>query len=59
MVKPRIIKQLLTDKDKIVEISIKDIVKKIGDSGYVALPRELINKYVEIHLKVLSDRKGK
>ena len=35
----------------------KDVVKKIGRSGYVALPNELVNKYVEIEVKVLKVKK--
>jgi len=50
---PRIILKIETNEDKIIGISIKDLVKKVGDSGYVALPKELINKYVQINLKVL------
>lgn len=54
MHKPRIILKIETEDDKIIGISIKDLVKKVGDSGYVALPRELINKYVQINLEVLN-----
>ena len=54
MVKPRIILKIETVNDKIIGISIKDLVKKVGDSGYIALPRELIGKYAEINLEVLN-----
>ena len=52
--KPRIIVNLLRDENKISEIIIKDIVKKVGDSGYVALPSELIGDYVQIKIEVLK-----
>lgn len=51
----RIKVKLLTKKNgEIKSIVIKDVVKKIGRSGYVALPIELVNKYVEIEVKVLK-----
>lgn len=56
MVKPRIITKIITSKEKIEEICIKDTVKKIGRSGYVALPKELVSKYVEIKLKVVKKK---
>jgi len=59
MIKPRIILKIETENDKIIGISIKDLVKKVGDSGYVALPRELINKYVQLTLEVLNWKKQK
>ena len=59
MIKPRIILKIETEDDKIIGISIKDLVKKVGDSGYVALPRELINKYVQLTLEVLNWKKQK
>lgn len=52
--KPRIIVSLITKEDKIAEAVIKDIVKKVGDSGYVSLPKELIGKYVKIIIVVLK-----
>ncbi|HEY0089711.1 MAG TPA: DUF2080 family transposase-associated protein [Candidatus Lokiarchaeia archaeon] len=49
--KPRIISLKRNIKtDKIEELIIKDIVKKIGRSGYIALPKELIGKYVQIEV---------
>ena len=44
---------MLTKKDKIVSMIIKDVVKQIGRSGYVALPQELVGKYVEINVGVI------
>ena len=52
--KPRIILSLSRENDKIIKLSIKDIVKKLSRSGYVALPKELIGKYVNINLEVLK-----
>lgn len=46
--KPRIIYKMVRDKDEIVELLIKDKVKKLGGTGYVAIPRSLIGKYVMI-----------
>jgi len=54
MIKPRIQMKLLTDNDKITSVCIKDTVKKIGRSGYVALPKALVGKYVIINVKVLK-----
>lgn len=54
MKKPRIISIKRNDDDEITKLIIKDVVKKLGDSGYVAIPRELKNKYVEIKLRVLE-----
>ena len=50
--KPRIILSLSRENDKIIKLSIKDIVKKLSRSGYVALPKELIGKYVELKIEV-------
>lgn len=52
-------KQILTklirnDDESIQEIIIKGNVKKLGDSGYIAIPRELIGKFVELKLRILK-----
>ena len=54
MKQPRIIHKLIRDKNKIVEMVIKDTVKAIGDSGFVSFPKELVGKYVEIKIKLLN-----
>lgn len=55
MKKPRIVRKIIrSDNDELIEINIKSIVKKVGESGYIALPNELIGKYVEINLRVLE-----
>lgn len=54
MIKPRIQVNLSTKDDKITSVIIKDVVKKLGRSGYVALPKALIGKYVEIKVEVLK-----
>lgn len=51
--KPRIVVHLETEDEKIIKIEIKDIVKKVGNSGYIAMPRELIGKYVKIEVEIL------
>lgn len=56
MIKPRIVTKLITSNDKIEEMVIKDSVKKIGRSGYVALPKQLVGKYVEIKLKIVKKK---
>ena len=33
---------------------IKDIIKKVGDSGYIAVPKELVGIYAKISLEVLE-----
>ena len=57
MNKPRITSFIRNNEDEITKGSIKDTVKRLGDSGYVALPKELIKRYVEIKLRVLEDEK--
>ena len=49
--KPRIITSLIKQEDEIVELVIKDVVKPIGRTGYVSVPKELIGKYVTIIYK--------
>jgi putative transposon-encoded protein len=49
--KPTITRKLIQG-DKIIEMEIKRKVGKLGlRSGYVALPKELIGKYVTINYK--------
>lgn len=53
MNKPRIIRKILrNDNDKLIEVEIKDTVKKLGRSGYISLPKELIGKYVNLRIKI-------
>ena len=52
--KPRILVKHLTDKDKITNLVLKDTVGKLSRSGYIAFPKELIGKYVEVTLKVIK-----
>lgn len=57
MNKPEIIKTLLKSDDEIVEMEIQKIVKKLGDSGYVSVPKELIGEYITISYKKEGDKK--
>jgi len=55
MDKPRIITKINRDnKDKISKIIIKDVAKKVGYSCYVAFPKELLGKYLEVEIKVIQ-----
>jgi len=54
--KPRIIQLLRRRNNLISKIIIKDSVKKLGRSGYVALPKELIGKYVQIKLELIEEK---
>jgi putative transposon-encoded protein len=54
MKKERVIQFLQRTNDKLGKLVVKDVVKRVGDSGYVALPKELIGKYVELKLEVLG-----
>jgi putative transposon-encoded protein len=53
---PRIISSLFTDNDQIVGMVIKDVVKAVGSSGCIFLPKELRGKYVQIKLEVLQEK---
>lgn len=54
-VKPRITSIIRNNKnDKIEKIIIKDILKKLGRSSYVALPKEIIGKYAKIEVEIIN-----
>ena len=50
--KPRIVTKLYNTKDKLDGVIIKDVVKRLGRSGYIALPNKLVGKYVRLVLEV-------
>lgn len=53
--KPKIIIKTLRNKDdKIIRLSLKDKVTKIGNSCHIVLPISLLNRYVKIDLEVLE-----
>ena len=52
--KPRIVTIKRDKKDKIIDMVIKDRVKKIGKTGFISLNKELIDKYVMIRLEVIE-----
>jgi len=47
MKKPEIIHKIY-EKDKLVKMHLKVMVKKHGRSGYILLPKELVGKRVEV-----------
>lgn len=51
--KPKII-TLLKKGNEIIEMEIKCKVKKIGRTGYISVPKELIGKYVKLNFKKRS-----
>ena len=54
--RPEIIETLLKENNKIVEMKIRKVVRKLGDSGFVSVPRELIGKYISIHYVMEKER---
>jgi len=46
--KPRIIQEYNKIKGVVSKFVIKDVVKALGGSGYVSVPKELIGQYVTI-----------
>lgn len=46
--KPRIVDEYVKEGNKVVKAIIKDTVKVLGGSGYVAVPKEMIGKYVTV-----------
>ena len=55
MIKPRIITELLRKDDKLSKIIIKDTAKPIGRSSYIALPKELVGKYITVTIEVHNE----
>lgn len=51
MIKPKIVVSKISKDGKLLELNLKVVVRKIGNSGYVTVPKELIGKYVEIIYK--------
>lgn len=54
--KPIITKVFYGEDNKIISLEIKKKVTKIGNSGHVLLPKDLIDKIVEIKYKELVDK---
>lgn len=51
------IERLVMEKGKVVEFFARKYVKKIGTGCHVTLPRELLNKRVNVIFKEESDGK--
>lgn len=46
--RPTIQQEITNNKNRIMQMTIKEVVKEFGNGGHVLIPKELIGKYVVI-----------